>query len=278
VPAIQIPSFKATAGRDACSTIHHAVLYNDAMVVLDILYEDENLIVVNKPSGVLVTPDRWNADIPTLQDMLREYLHRKGDVSHPNIRVIHRLDKDTSGAIVLAKNVQAQSYVSKQFEKGETSKTYHAIVKGVIAQNEGVISFPLMEATKPPGSMVVNQKGKKSITVFKVLERFAEFCLVEASPLTGRTHQVRVHFAEYGYPLAIDPIYGSTEPIFLSQFKKEYKHKHKEEKPVITRLPLHALRLSFKEPTEGKTLVIEAPPPKDFTRMLKYLRKYRPAP
>lgn len=245
------------------------------MIVLDILYEDENLVVVNKPSGLLVTPDRWNTDIPTLQDMLREYLHRKSEVSHPNIRVIHRLDKDTSGAIVLAKNVQAQSFVSQQFEKGETSKTYHAIVKGVIPQAEGILNFPLMEAVKPAGKMVVNEDGKKSITLFKVLERFSNFCLVEASPLTGRTHQVRVHLATYGYPLAIDPIYGSSDPIFLSQFKKNYKPKGKEEKPVIARLPLHALRLSFKEPAEGKTLVIEAPLPKDFNRMLKYLRKYQ---
>lgn len=245
------------------------------MIELDILYEDENLVVVNKPSGLLVTPDRWNTDIPTLQDMLREYLHRKADVLHPNIRVIHRLDKDTSGAIVLAKNIQAQSYVSRQFEKGETSKTYHAIVKGVIGQEEGVINFPLMEATKPPGTMVIDDRGKQSITVYKVLERFSGFCLVEASPLTGRTHQVRAHFAALGFPLAIDPLYGSPDPIFLSQFKKNYKHKSKDEKPVIARLPLHALRLSFKEPTEGKTLVIEAPLPKDFTRMLKYLRKYQ---
>lgn len=245
------------------------------MVVLDILYEDENLIVVNKPAGILVTPDRWNADIPTLQDMLREYLHRKSETSHPNIRVIHRLDKDTSGSLVLAKNVQAQSYVSKQFEKGETHKTYHAIVQGVIAQNEGVISFPLMESEKRPGTMVVNAKGKQSVTLFKVLERFSNCCLVEANPLTGRTHQVRVHLASHGFPLLIDSIYGSGNPVYLSQVKKNYKPKEKEEKPVISRLPLHAFRLSFKEPTEGKMVVAEAPHPKDFARMLKYLRKYQ---
>src|SRR5437016_5546224 len=99
------------------------------MIMLDILYEDANLVSVNKPSGVLVVPDRWNHGIPTLQDMLREYMHKQTEVVHPNIRLVHRLDKDTSGAIVMAKNVAAQSYLSKQFENGEVSKTYYAIVK-----------------------------------------------------------------------------------------------------------------------------------------------------
>jgi 23S rRNA pseudouridine955/2504/2580 synthase/23S rRNA pseudouridine1911/1915/1917 synthase len=245
------------------------------MIQLEILYEDDNLIVVNKPAGVLVTPDRWDHGIPTLQDMLREYLRRNQATQHPNLRVIHRLDKDTSGAIVLAKNVKAQSNLSKQFENGEVSKTYYAIVKGQIPQSEGIINYSLSEASDPPGTMMVNPKGKKSITLFSVLERFDGFSLVEAKPLTGRTHQVRVHLKAFGFPLAIDPLYSDAEPVFLSQFKKNYKAKDEEEKPVINRLPLHAFRLSFREPIEGKTIVVEAPPPKDFSRMLKMLRKYR---
>lgn len=246
------------------------------MITLDILYEDDAIVAVNKPSGLLITPDRWDRGIVTLQDMLREYLRRKTDVGdHPNIRVVHRLDKDTSGVVLLAKGVKAQSYLSKQFEKGEISKTYYAIVRGNIAETDGMINEPLMESPKKPGTMVVNEKGKKSITLFKVLERYGEFTLVEANPLTGRTHQVRVHFADKGYPLAIDPIYGDSQPVFLSGLKKNYKQKPSEpEKPVINRLSLHAFRISFKEPTEEKTLVLEAPLPKDFSRMLKYLRKY----
>jgi RluA family pseudouridine synthase len=246
------------------------------MIQLEILYEDDNLIVVNKPTGILVTPDRWDRGIPTLQDMLREYLRRNQGTQHPNLRVIHRLDKDTSGAIVLAKNVKAQSNVSKQFESGEISKSYYAIVKGDIPQNEGIINFSLSESSREPGKMTVNPKGKKSITLFNVVERFDGFALVEAKPLTGRTHQVRVHFNALGYPLAIDPLYGNSEPVYLSQFKKNYKPKDQEEKPVISRLPLHAFLLSFREPTEGKTVVVEAPLPRDFSRMLKLLRKYRP--
>lgn len=246
------------------------------MITLDILYEDEAIIAVNKPSGLLITPDRWDRGIVTLQDMLREYLRRSPrEEEHPNIRVVHRLDKDTSGVVLLAKNVKAQSYLSKQFEKGEVSKTYYAIVCGNIQENDGIINQPLMESPKKPGAMVVHSKGKKSITLFTVLERFGEFTLVEANPLTGRTHQVRVHFADKGYPLAIDPFYGTSNPVYLSRLKKNYKEKAGEpEKPVINRLSLHALRISFKEPTEGKTLVLEAPLPKDFSRMLKYLRKY----
>ncbi len=209
--------------------------------------------------------------------MLREYLRKKSEVEHPNIRVVHRLDKDTSGAVVLAKNVKAQAYISKQFEEGEVSKTYYALVKGAMPKEEGMINLALAESPRTPGTMVVNPKGKKSITVYKVLERFTGYTLVEAKPLTGRTHQVRVHLAAIGHPLVVDPLYGTPDAIFLSQFKKDYKEKDAPEKPVISRLPLHSFRLSFREPLEGKTLAIEAELPKDFTRMLKYLRKYRPA-
>ncbi len=208
--------------------------------------------------------------------MLREYLRRNQGTQHPNLRVIHRLDKDTSGAIVLAKNVKAQSNVSKQFESGEVSKSYYAIVRGDIPQNEGIINLSLSESSRELGTMTVNPKGKKSITLFNVVERFDGFTMVEAKPLTGRTHQVRVHFNALGYPLAFDPLYGNSEPIYLSQFKKNYKAKDQDEKPVISRLPLHAFLLSFREPTEGKTVVVEAPLPRDFSRMLKLLRKYRP--
>lgn len=245
------------------------------MIQLDILYEDTALIAVNKPAGLLITPDRWDRGLPTLQDMLREYLRKNESTQHPNLRVIHRLDKDTSGAIVLAKSVKAQSYMSKQFEKGEVSKTYYAIVKGVIPNNDGIINLPLMESSRNPGTMVVNSKGKKSITLYNVLERFQDFTLVEAKPLTGRTHQVRVHFMASGFPLAIDPLYASSDPVYLSQFKKDYRPKEGPEKPVINRLPLHAVRLSFREPSEEKTVVLEAPLPKDFSRMLKVLRKYQ---
>jgi RluA family pseudouridine synthase len=246
------------------------------MITLDILYEDQAIIAVNKPSGLLITPDRWDRGLVTLQDMLREYLRRKSEAGeHPNIRVVHRLDKDTSGVVLLAKDVKSQSFLSKQFEKGEVSKTYYAIVSGNISETDGMINQPLMESPKKPGTMMVNSKGKKSITLFKVLERFGKFTLVEANPLTGRTHQVRVHFADQGHPLAIDPIYGTADPVFLSGLKKNYKAKPGEpEKPVINRLSLHALRISFKEPVEQKTLVLEAPLPKDFSRMLRYLRKY----
>ena len=245
------------------------------MTTLDILYEDDNLVAICKPSGLLVTPDRWNPSIPTIQDMLREYLRRK-DGGHPNIRVVHRIDKDTSGVTLLAKNVQAQSFLSKQFEKGEVSKTYLAIVKGVVTKDDGIINFPLMESTKKPGTMIINQKGKKSISVYKVLERFQKSTFLEVNPLTGRTHQVRVHLFGIGHPLLFDPIYGDTTPLYLSDLKKDYKKKEEKEKPVLGRLSLHAFRLSVLEPSEGKTLVLEAPLPDDLERTLKYIRKFQP--
>jgi len=243
------------------------------MIHLDILYEDDAMIAVNKPAGLLITPDRLDRGIPTIQDMLREYLRKK--LAHPNIRVVHRPDKDTSGVVLLAMNLKAQSYLSKQFEQGEVSKTYHAIVKGVIEKEEGVINFALIESPRKPGTMMVSDKGKQSITLYKVLERFRGFTLLEVNPLTARTHQVRVHMKEAGYPLAIDPLYGESKPVYLSDLKKDYKRKGDTETPVIHRLPLHAFRISFREPTGEKRLVIEAPAPKDFQHMIKALRKYQ---
>jgi 23S rRNA pseudouridine955/2504/2580 synthase/23S rRNA pseudouridine1911/1915/1917 synthase len=244
------------------------------MMTLDVLYEDDNLIAVNKPPGLLVTPDRWNPSIPTIQDMIREYIRREAGGGHPNIRVVHRLDKDTSGVTLLAKNVKTQTYLSRQFEKGEVTKTYYAIVRGVMTKDEGIINFSLQESSKKPGTMTVNKKGKQSISLYKVVERFKNSTLVEIHPLTGRTHQVRVHLMSIGYPLLFDPIYGEATPLYLSQFKKGYKEKEGKEKPFLSRLTLHAFRLSFREPEEGKTLVVEAPLPDDLSRSLKYFRKY----
>jgi 23S rRNA pseudouridine1911/1915/1917 synthase len=245
------------------------------MLTLDVLYEDENLIAVNKPAGLLVTPDRWNPSIATVQDMIREYLRREAGGGHPNVRVVHRLDKDTSGVTVLAKNVKTQTFLSGQFEKGEVSKTYFAITKGVIQKEEGIINLSLLESTKKPGTMTVNSKGKKSISLYKVMERFKNSTLVEVNPLTGRTHQVRVHMMAIGHPLLFDPIYGDNLPLYLSDLKKDYKQKKGKEKPFLSRLTLHAFRLSLREPSE-KTLVLEAPVPEDLSRTLKYFRKYLP--
>lgn len=245
------------------------------MLVLDILFEDDNLIAVNKPSGLLVVPDRWDPTVPTIQDMLREYLRKHLDGMHPNIRVIHRLDKDTSGVVVLAKNVKAQSFVGKQFENGEVDKTYHCIVSGVISKDEGVVNLSLSESQRKPGIMVVDPHGKKCITLYRVLERFDGFTYVEAKPLTGRTHQVRVHMKGAGFPLAMDPIYNDAPAVFLSQLKRDYHPKNTPEKPLFSRLPLHAFRISFREPAAKSTVILDAPLPKDFQRMLKLLRKYR---
>ena len=247
------------------------------MMTLDVLYEDENLIAVSKPAGLLVTPDRWNPSIPTVQDMLREYIRREVGGGHPNIRVVHRLDKDTSGVTVLARNVKTQTYLSRQFEKGEVNKTYYAIVRGVMSKDEGIINFSLLESTKKPGVMTVNQKGKQSISLYKVLEKFKDSTLVEVHPLTGRTHQVRVHLMAIGYPLLFDPIYGEATPLYLSDFKKGYKVKAEKEKPFLSRLTLHAFRLSLREPAEEKMLVLEAPLPEDLSRTLKYFRKFAKA-
>jgi len=220
-------------------------------------------------AGILVTPDRWDPAIPTLQDMLREYLRRNEGSHHPNLRVVHRLDKDTSGAIIFAKNVKAQSYLSKQFEEGEVDKTYHAIVRGVIRENDGMINLSLMESPTNPGTMIVSEKGKKSITSFTVLERFNNFTLVEAKPLTGRTHQVRVHLMSMDTRWPSIRFTAAPNRCTCRVSRKTTSQKKGPEKPVINRLPLHAYRVSFREPTEEKLIAVEAPLAKDFARMFE---------
>ncbi len=235
----------------------------------DILHEDPSLLVINKPPGISVLADRESGEslLSTLREILGEWREK--------VFIIHRIDKDTSGVIVFGKTEEASRAVSMQFEHRNVEKTYLGIVRGVVTPQEGTIDLPIGRHPRDrTRMMILHDRGKRSVTRYRVVEAFRGFSLVKLRPKTGRTHQIRVHLSATGFPLAVDPVYGSAEGLLLSSFKKDYRRGKREEKPLIDRLSLHAWRLSFDHPETGTRMEFEAPIPKDFEIALKVLRKH----
>jgi RluA family pseudouridine synthase len=232
---------------------------------VEIIYQDDNILVINKPAGVSVTKDRSGA--AQLKDLLNAQL-----------RLVHRLDKDTSGVMLLAKNIQAQTKFTAYFEKRQVQKTYLAIVAGFVTAPQGTIDAPLTRDPKNPALMcIARKKGKEAVTNWRLLADFGRFALLAVEPLTGRTHQIRVHLPSIGLPLVIDPLYGSSRPILLSEFKSEYRlGKFQTEKPLIERLTLHAYQLAIPAEPGVQPNCFVAPLDKKFAACLKMLTKYNP--
>ncbi|MBI3110894.1 MAG: RluA family pseudouridine synthase [Ignavibacteriales bacterium] len=234
---------------------------------VEIVEEDDALMVLDKPSNLLVLPDRFNQTLPNLSAIIREELGE--------IFVVHRIDRETSGLIVFAKTAEAHAGLNHQFEGREVEKIYHAIVLGMPSQNEGTIDAPLSPSPRQKGVMVVDEReGKEAVTEYKVLEEFKGYAFVEARPKTGRTHQIRVHLQSTGTPILGDLKYGGGEGFFLSAVKPGYKGLE-EERPLLNRTALHAAGLSFFHPSSGERLSFTLPLPKDMKSVLKYLRKFR---
>jgi len=235
---------------------------------ISVVFEDDVLLVVAKPSGLLVLPDRYDKERPNVyQCCLQEF----GEMF-----MVHRIDKETSGILLIAKTAEAHAALNASFQNREVQKTYLALSKGAAAEPEGIVEVPLREHSGRRAMMVADEKhGKPSITRYRVLERFRGFSWVEARPVTGRTHQVRVHLREIGLPLVGDPLYGDGAPLLLSGIKKNYRGKE-EEKPLIDRTALHAFSLVFEHPLTRRQLSCEAPLPKDMKAALQRLRKYSP--
>jgi 23S rRNA pseudouridine1911/1915/1917 synthase len=237
---------------------------------IDILFEDDWLLIVNKPAGVLTIPGRQGGE------SIREVLQRQTG-KEQTFRLVHRLDRGTSGALVLAKTVEAQRGVSDQFFHHKVEKQYLAIVRGSPEDESGLIHAAIGPHPRVVGKMRVSEKeGKPAQTRWRVLERFGLAALVRCFPLTGRQHQIRVHMALLGFPLLVDPLYGGGEGLYLSQIKGNYRASAgHDERPLIGRLTLHAESIQFAHPSTGRTVRIEAPQPKDFRAALTQLRKLR---
>ena len=238
---------------------------------IDIVFENEQILLINKPTGVSVTADRSGA--ASILELLDEQI-----VPSEALRLVHRLDKDTSGILLIAKNKIAQSRYSRLFAKRKVQKLYLAIVRGPLSYTHGSIKDPIARSQRNPQAMHVHPRlGKPAHTLWKQLANFGTLSLVSAQIITGRTHQIRIHFSHRGMPLAIDPIYGATEPLMLSSFKTGYRFKRDvPEPPMIDRLTLHAYQLTVpvgpEEMPELKTFV--AKPDKNFAAVIKLLSKH----
>jgi 23S rRNA pseudouridine1911/1915/1917 synthase len=234
------------------------------MKLPEILVENDEFIVLNKPAGLLSVPDRIQS-APSLKDLLIEKYHQ--------IFVVHRLDRETSGVIMYAKTAEAHQRLSVIFQERQVEKIYLGIVWGVPAVLSGIIDLPMLEHPGNNGTMIVHRKGKAASTGYEVIENLGRYSLIKFNLFTGRTHQIRVHMKETGHPIVCDPLYGDGKPFFVSSLKRNYKHSEfEEEKPILSRLALHAARLSFTD-ADGQVYSPEAEMPKDMRALLAQMRK-----
>jgi RluA family pseudouridine synthase len=242
---------------------------------MQIIHLDEHIIVLNKPAGLPVLPDGWDKGAPYLVKML--------EADYGKIWIVHRLDKVTSGVMVFARTAEAHRALNIQFEKHEVKKVYHALVEGRPKWDEHTARHPLRANVGHKHRTIVdNRAGKPSETHFRVLKRFAESCLLEAVPETGRTHQVRVHAAELGHPLLGDSLYGahSTETdldmaamVESSEAGINPRRLLHPRSALISRPALHARSLTFTHPVSGETLTFKVDYPEDFASVIENLSR-----
>lgn len=233
---------------------------------IELLYEDEHLVVVQKPANYLSIPDRFDASKPNLYHYFQKL--------YEQIFIVHRLDKETSGLICFARTEEAHRHLSQQFSAHTVSKKYLALVEGHPPQ-KGTIEKAIGNHPTIAGKMVVTKRGKASLTSYEVVERFKSYSLVEATIKTGRTHQIRVHFEAIGFPMAVDAMYGRKSAFYLSAVKlRKYKKTDTEERPLMSRTSLHSYRLGLIHPATSEQVSFEAPLPKDFGAVVKQLRKW----
>ena len=233
-----------------------------------IIFENDDFIAINKEPGMLTIPDRHDETQLSLYKILNQ--------KYGKIFIVHRLDRDTSGLILFAKNEATHKYLSQLFEQRNIQKKYLGIVRGSMPGKEGSIREPIAEHPIKKGVMIISKKGKPSLTNYEVLEDYGIYSLVQFEIQSGRTHQIRVHTKSLGHPIICDDIYGDGKPILLSSFKKKYKlsDNELEERPLISRLALHSARLHFTD-IHNKEFFIEAPLPKDMKALLQQLKKNR---
>ncbi len=225
-------------------------------IPIEIIYEDSDIIVVNKPKGMVVHPANGNPDgtlVNAIMAICKDSLSGIGGEIRPGI--VHRIDKDTSGLLIVAKNDNAHVKMSEQIKNHEVKKTYIALVRGVFKENEATIDMPIGRSTSDRKKMAVNKNGKNAITHIKVLKRFDKYTLLQVNIETGRTHQIRVHLSHIGYPIVGDYTYSNG----------------KNEFDVIGQC-LHAQKLEFKHPTTQKDMCLEAELPQYFKDILDKLK------
>ncbi|MDQ3015139.1 MAG: RNA pseudouridine synthase [Bacteroidota bacterium] len=236
----------------------------------EILFQNDSLVALYKPSGLLSVPDRYH------EEKLSASLWVVGKFSEA--RPLHRLDFETSGILLFCINPNAFGWYSDQFEKRSVSKTYLAIVEGKLLIEGGVINQPLF--THTTGKVTITKRGKESVTNWKLLESFAHHAYVKANPVTGRTHQIRVHLSSIGHPVLCDTTYGASGPFLLSTIKGRRKYKlgkdDEQEKPLFDRTALHSSVIEIADFKTTQTIRVDCPLPKDMNIVLQKLKQYSP--
>lgn len=222
---------------------------------LDIVFEDDHVIVVNKPRGMVVHPAPGNVTGTLVNGLLAHCQDLSGINGTARPGIVHRIDKDTSGLLMVAKNDEAHISLARQLQKKSVTRKYTAIVHGVPNESRGMIDAPIARDENDRKKMAVSAKGKEAVTHFRVLKRFVQYSLIECQLETGRTHQIRVHMKYIGFPIAGDPKYGPKKTL------------------PIQGQALHAGVLGFEHPKNGEQLVFSAPIPADMQRLLDDLRK-----
>ena len=224
-------------------------------IPINIIYEDNDIVIVNKEKGMVVHPGNGNTSgtlVNAIMAKCKDSLSGIGGEIRPGI--VHRIDKDTSGVIIIAKNDKAHINISNQIKQHLTQKTYLALVRGVVKENEATIDMPIGRSTKDRKKMAVVKNGKNAVTHIKVLKRYKENTLLEINIETGRTHQIRVHLAEIGYPIVGDYTYSNGKNKFGVEGQM-----------------LHAYKIKFKHPSTNKTVEFTADLPEYFKEILKKL-------
>ncbi|HUU43412.1 MAG TPA: RluA family pseudouridine synthase [Planctomycetota bacterium] len=270
------PNYRVNAGDDIAFTVpepQESTPQPEA-IPLNVVFEDADLIVVDKPAGLVVHPAAGNWTGTLVNALIAhcgDNLQGVGGVRRPGI--VHRLDKDTTGVLVAAKNDQAHRHLSMQFERRVVAKEYHAVVSGEVAFDSDVIDRPLGRHAHDRTKMSVRADGKKSESFYETLERYPRFSWVRIAPKTGRTHQIRVHLASLGHPIASDRDYRGPVPTWRSLGVDPEDPGADLDSPVIDRPALHARRIEFYYPLSDRRIAFEAPLPPDFERLLRALRR-----
>jgi RluA family pseudouridine synthase len=226
----------------------------------NILYEDTHIIAIDKPSGIPVIPERWDKIKLNLYEYLNNYYKPS-----KKIFIVHRIDRDCSGVILFAKSKEAHRSLCIQFENKKVQKQYIAIVEGLVSEKSATIDLPIAQRKKGPIRSIIKETGKPSQTYYEVLESFKFHSLLSIIPYTGRPNQIRLHLSAIGHPILLDPLYN----------KKSSKLINENGNLIISRLALHAHKISFSHPITNVIMELEAPTPSDMLNAISFLRNLK---